>query len=59
LASASADKTIKIWNTETGKVIHTLYGHNNWITDLKILPDDTLASGSLNKTIKIWQVIKN
>jgi WD40 repeat protein len=43
LASASTDKTIKIWNTVKGIEIRTLYGHTNW--SLVVLPDGTLASG--------------
>ena len=55
LASASSDKTIKIWNATTGKAIKTLTGHSDvvwgvaWSADGKIL-----ASASMDKTIKLW-----
>lgn len=54
LASGSGDKTIKIWNLSTGKVINTLKGHSSWIKSVAISPDGKiLASGSW-ETIKIW-----
>ncbi|MEH2171168.1 MAG: trypsin-like peptidase domain-containing protein [Nostoc sp.] len=57
LASGSGDKTIKIWNLSTGKVINTLKGHSSWIKSVAISPDGrTLASGSGDKTIKIWNL---
>ena len=31
LVSASADCTIKVWNLETEKVIHTLRGHTDQV----------------------------
>lgn len=57
LASASADKTIKLWNLNTGKEIRTLQGHASFINYLVISPDgQTLASASADKTIKIWNL---
>ena len=57
LASASADKTIKIWNLATGQEIRTLTGHSSFINYLVISPDgQTLASASADKTIKLWNL---
>ncbi|MBW4644006.1 MAG: ribosome assembly protein 4 [Goleter apudmare HA4340-LM2] len=57
LASASSDKTIKIWDVATGQTLKTLKGHNNSVTSVAFSPDGlTLASGSLDKTIKLWDV---
>jgi WD40 repeat protein len=58
LASASADKTIKIWNLATEKEIHTLTGHSSFVNYLVISPDgQTLASASADKTIKLWNLV--
>jgi WD40 repeat protein len=54
LASGSYDKTIKIWDTTSGKELKTLNGHTGSVNSLAVLPDNTLASGSDDRTIKIW-----
>ena len=57
LASASGDKTIKLWNVTTGKLISTLSGHQNSVISLAFSPDGkTLASASWDKTIKLWNI---
>ncbi|MGC1395197.1 MAG: serine/threonine-protein kinase [Coleofasciculaceae cyanobacterium] len=57
LASASADKTIKLWNLATGQEIRTLRGHTSFVNYLVISPDgQTLASASADKTIKLWNI---
>ena len=30
IASASADKTLRIWNAQTGQCVSTLSGHSKW-----------------------------
>ena len=54
LASGSADNTIRIWNSTTGKLLKTLRGHTRWVTSLAVLQDGTLASGSNDGIIRIW-----
>ncbi|MBG1259790.1 NACHT and WD repeat domain-containing protein, partial [Nostoc commune] len=57
LASASADKTVKLWDAATGRVIRTLKGHTNSVNSISFSDDGkTLASGSADKTIKLWDV---
>ena len=31
LASASSDKTVQLWDTETGGLQQTLKGHSDWV----------------------------
>jgi Ran GTPase-activating protein (RanGAP) involved in mRNA processing and transport len=56
LASGSDDKTIKVWNVNTGACVKTLTGHNDCVSALAILPDRCLASGSGDCKIKLWDV---
>ncbi|KAL2198354.1 hypothetical protein P885DRAFT_32223, partial [Corynascus similis CBS 632.67] len=55
LASASGDKTVKIWDAVAGQCVSTLEGHNNFVTSVAWSHDTTrLASASVDKTVKIW-----
>lgn len=55
LASGSTDGTIKIWNTNSERCLHTLQGDSGGaIWSLVELPGGLLASGSDDGTIEIW-----
>jgi WD40 repeat protein/predicted Ser/Thr protein kinase len=55
LASGSADQTIKLWDTATGREIRSLRGHEKQVTCLAFSPDSKrLVSGSKDRTVKIW-----
>ncbi|MGG6268334.1 caspase family protein [Leptolyngbya sp. AN03gr2] len=57
LISASADKTIRLWNISTGELIRTIAGHNDRVTALSFSPDrESFASASADRTIKIWSI---
>jgi len=57
LASASRDKTIKLWHLQTGKLLRTLTGHQSDVFSVAIAPNGkTLASGSNDRTIKLWDL---
>ncbi|MEG4202308.1 WD40 repeat domain-containing protein [Microcoleus sp. Pol12A5] len=53
--SASMDKTLKIWDTETGRELKTLTGHSDGVDAVDLAPDGkTAISASMDKTLKIW-----
>jgi WD40 repeat protein len=57
LASASGDKTIRLWGGYTGKIKRTLNGHLDTVWSVAISPDgQTLVSGSADKTIRLWSL---
>jgi len=57
LASASHDKTIKLWDVTTGQEKATLKGHADKVYSVAYSPDArTLASASEDKTIIFWDV---
>lgn len=57
LASASFDATIKIWDIEKGKSIHSLTKHKDPVYSVAFSPDGKyLASGSFDSHLHIWDV---
>jgi WD40 repeat protein len=55
LASASYDRTVKIWDASSGACLQTLEDHSDWVSSVAFSPDSTrLASASHDRTVKIW-----
>jgi WD40 repeat protein len=55
--SASWDKTLKIWDLETGQVLRTLEGHTDAVEAVAVYADKRRAiSASRDSTLKIWDM---
>lgn len=49
---------LKVLNIETGKELHTLNGHLNWVESVVISADGRfVVSASRDSTIKIWDIL--
>ncbi|XP_006640993.1 notchless protein homolog 1 [Lepisosteus oculatus] len=57
IASASFDKSIKIWDGKTGKYLQSLRGHVSAVYQISWSADSRLlVSGSSDSTLKVWDV---
>ena len=57
VASGSDDKTVRVWDVQTGQCQHTLKGHSSWVRSVVFSPDGSrVASGSNDKTVRVWDV---
>ena len=55
VATASSDKTVKIWDATNGQELLTLRGHSDGVVIVAFNPDGRhVATGSEDKTVKIW-----
>ncbi|NEQ11683.1 MAG: hypothetical protein F6K37_39170, partial [Moorea sp. SIO4E2] len=56
LATASADKTVRVWDLQ-GNQLALFSGHQDWVNSVSFSPDGkTLATASYDKTVRLWPV---
>jgi WD40 repeat protein len=61
LATASADKTVQLWDVsdpgQPRRLGDPLTGHTNWVESVAFAPDGhTLATASFDKTVLLWDL---
>jgi WD40 repeat protein len=54
IATSSKDSTIRIWDTKTGKCLHTLIDHTGSVEGLLLLSNGDFISWSKDSTLKRW-----
>eukprot|EP01006_Ploeotia_vitrea_P053094 TRINITY_DN67753_c9_g2_i1.p1 TRINITY_DN67753_c9_g2~~TRINITY_DN67753_c9_g2_i1.p1 ORF type:complete len:498 (+),score=242.11 TRINITY_DN67753_c9_g2_i1:194-1495(+) len=59
IVSASRDKTVRVWETATGRLIKTLRGHDNWVRSIVFHPSGRyILTSADDKTIRVWDISK-
>lgn len=57
LVAVAVDASIELWSIKSNTKLHTLMGHTDLVTSLKISKDrNTLVSGSDDQTVLIWDI---
>ncbi len=57
LASASEDRTVRLWDVASGREIQRLEGHGDGVRSVDFsLDGETLASASGRRTVRLWDV---
>mmetsp|Transcript_2383 Transcript_2383/g.6000 ORF Transcript_2383/g.6000 Transcript_2383/m.6000 type:complete len:559 (-) Transcript_2383:853-2529(-) len=57
LATASFDTTVKLWDVDSGRAVHTLRGHQESVYSVAFSPNGQyVATGSFDKTLCVWSV---
>ncbi len=55
--SASEDKTLKVWDLQTGRAERTLTGHTGAVNAVAVTPDGRrVISASDDMTLKVWDL---
>jgi WD40 repeat protein len=60
LASAGADRAVKVWEIATGRRLYTLGDPTDWVYCVAWSPDKKhLAAGGVDKSVRVWEADKD
>jgi WD40 repeat protein len=57
IISASTDRTIRIWELASGRLVRTLEGHSGYVSSVAVTADSQLMiSGGWDNTVRVWNL---
>ena len=57
VVSGSNDKTVRVWELESGRLLRTLKGHTSRVNSVSVTPDgQSIISGSDDKTVRVREL---
>jgi len=56
VVSSSADKTLRVWDINSGDTLGVLEGHNHWVNSVADLGQGRVISASDDRTLRVWDV---
>jgi WD40 repeat protein len=55
VVTGSADRTVKVWEMASGRLLRTLEGHKDTVYAVAVFPDGrSIVTGSADRTVRIW-----
>jgi autophagy-related protein 16 len=60
VVGGSTDKTCRVWNLRTERMIHQLAGHAHKITCVRLIGGEkAILSGSADRSMKVWDITRS
>jgi WD40 repeat protein len=57
LATGGDDRTVKLWDVATGKMLHSFAGHTDTVLCVAFSHDGRrIASGGFDRTVRVWNM---
>jgi WD40 repeat protein len=56
IVSASHDRTLRVWDAESGQSLKTLAGHTKGLAAVAVLDERRAVSGSFDNTLRLWDL---